>query len=654
MKKNILFAMTFGALIGLSGCDSFLDLDPLDKVPADKLTATEGGMKGLLANIYRMAPMDDFNMRTYTGYNCHNFDGTNGIGSSAFLTDEASRSDGNSNHPEVWVSFGYWPYSDIRQVNLFIESVATALAKGSIKQADADRYQGEAHFIRGYIYMRMAMRYGGVPLVDHAQDSNYDPSNPGALRTPRSTETDTWKFVLNEFTKAAELLPTESSEPGRATKWAALGLKSRAALHAASLAKYWDKAPLYGEAVDQKLVGFSSGDAEYFYKECIAASESIIKHSGKSLYGARPKNVEEAIDNYQKLFLNTPSEEVIYARYYVDGTSNANQGHSWTQFNRMAQVGPGSLYWGRFNPTLDLVDVFEDYTDNGVGASVPVKTRTDNVENAPILGSRDAKFNVDNLIKYDDLAAPFKNKDARLQASIIVPGASYAGTKILIQGGLIEQDGKIAIYNNASAKGKDGNTYWAFGAEGSTAFSGFLNISEGGQNSNYVTTGFGVRKYMEEFKNLSSNDNTSTTPFIDVRLAEIFLNYAEAVVESGQGDNALAKECLNAIRHRAAHTDNIDLTLANVLKERRVELAFEGQRYWDMNRHRENHVFFNNGMRTALVPMLDLREATPKYVFVRTYLYPDENKNGRTFSQQNYYASIPGVATNGLVQNPGY
>lgn len=259
----------------------------------------------------------------------------------------------------------------------------------------------------------------------------------------------------------------------------------------------------------------------------------------------------------------------------------------------------------------------------------------------------------DPYIQYEDLSAPFKGKDARLQASIIVPGATYAGTRILMQGGLIDPNGKIFIYNNNSALGKDGKTYFAFGAEGTASYSGFGNLGNS-ENGNYTTTGFSVRKYMEEFKTLSSNYNSVTTPFIDIRLAEIYLNYAEAVVESGKGDKGKAAEYLNALRHRAAHTDNIPLTLENVLKERRVELAFEGKRFWDMVRRRENHQYFDAGMRSALVPMIDLRQDTPKYIFVRANFHGDELQNGRTFTPQSYYRSIPGISNNGLVQNPGY
>lgn len=435
-------------------------------------------------------------------------------------------------------------------------------------------------------------------------------------------------------------------------------MKSRTALFAASLAKYWDKAPLAGDAVTQKLVGIDKSEADYFYGECISAAEEILSNYGGSLYGANPASVAEARENFQKLFIqSTPVDEVLLSRGYVDGSVNNNRsGHGWSLFYSLAQVNPGALRYGRFSPTLDLVDLFEDYTDDGTGKSAPIKTRADgneaNVPNVQLPGSVNAG---DPYIQYGSLSEPFQNKDARLQASIIVPGSTYAGVPILMQGGLVQTNGSVVVYNNSSAVGKDGKTYFAFGAEGTSGYSGFGNIGNS-ENGNYTTTGFSVRKYMEEekFSSLSSRDNSVTTPFIDIRLAEIYLDYAEAVVESGKGDRAKAAALLNALRHRAAHTDNIPLTLENVLKERRVELAFEGKRFWDMVRRRDNHIYYNGGMRSALVPMIDLRTDTPSYIFVRANFHGDEKQNGRTFAPQSYYRGIPGTATNGLVQNPGY
>lgn len=663
MKKNILSIFSLCALMGLSGCNAFLELEPLDKVSPDQLLETEGGVKALLANIYTMIPMEDFNYRPNAGFNQRGYDGVNETTNLAFLTDEATRSDGGVGIG--YEGFNYWPYGDIRQVNIFMQNVEKAKEAGTISVADADRMTGEAHFARAYMYYGLVKRYGGVPLIDKVQDDDYANGGPGAVAVPRSTELDTWKFVLNECTLAAATLPdaTSGSDLYRVTKWAAYALKSRVALHAASVAKYWNLAPLAGEAVTQKLVGgMTSADADAFYKECIEASKSLIENSGKSLYKPAPATVKEAASNFQALFLNDQNEEVIFSKAYLNGTTNTNQGHSYAQFNILPQVNPGALKYGRFNPMLEIVDLFEDYTDDGTGKSAKIVTRTDGNEDAYI-----ANFhNMNNasvvntlmsvpFVKYNDLYEPFANKDARLLASVVVPGSSYAGTEIIIQGGFIKDNNSYVAYSNESTQ-KNGTTYYALGAEGETMFSGFNNVNSG-EDANWTATGFGVRKYMPEGESMSPDRLSSTTSYIDMRLAEVYLNYAEAVVEngSGLGDKELAENYLNALRRRAGHTDRISLTLENVLKERRVEMAFEGKRFWDMNRRREFHTeFSNNRIRKALVPMLDLRGAEPKYVFARVNYFGDETRGGRTFQNINYYRGIPNIATNGLVQNPGH
>ena len=663
MKKNILSIFSLCALMGLSGCNAFLELEPLDKVSPDQLLETEGGVKALLANIYTMIPIEDFNYRPNAGFNQRGYDGVNETTNLAFLTDEATRSDGGVGIG--YEGFNYWPYGDIRQVNIFMQNVEKAKEAGTISVADADRMTGEAHFARAYMYYGLVKRYGGVPLIDKVQDDDYADGGPGAVAVPRSTELDTWKFVLNECTLAAATLPdaTSGSDLYRVTKWAAYALKSRVALHAASVAKYWNLAPLAGEAVTRKLVGgMASTDADAFYKECIEASKFLIENSGKSLYKPAPATVKEAASNFQALFLNDQNEEVIFSKAYLNGTTNTNQGHSYAQFNILPQVNPGALKYGRFNPMLEIVDLFEDYTDDGTGKSAKIVTRTDGNEDAYI-----ANFhNMNNasvvntlmsvpFVKYNDLYEPFANKDARLLASVVVPGSSYAGTEIIIQGGFIKDNNSYVAYSNESTQ-KNGTTYYALGAEGETMFSGFNNVNSG-EDANWTATGFGVRKYMPEGESMSPDRLSSTTSYIDMRLAEVYLNYAEAVVENGSGfgDKELAENYLNALRRRAGHTDRISLTLESVLKERRVEMTFEGKRFWDMNRRREFHTeFSNNRIRKALVPMLDLRGAEPKYVFARVNYFGDETRGGRTFQNINYYRGIPNIATNGLVQNPGH
>lgn len=84
MKKNILSIFSLCALMGLSGCNAFLELEPLDKVSPDQLLETEGGVKALLANIYTMIPMEDFNYRPNAGFNQRGYDGVNETTNLAF------------------------------------------------------------------------------------------------------------------------------------------------------------------------------------------------------------------------------------------------------------------------------------------------------------------------------------------------------------------------------------------------------------------------------------------------------------------------------------------------------------------------------------------------------------------------------------------
>ena len=426
------------------------------------------------------------------------------------------------------------------------------------------------------------------------------------------------------------------------------------ALYAASVAKFWNNAPLIGEAASLGYVGIAASEANRYYAECINACKAITDNPAFALYKPNPANREEAAANYQNLFL-TDNDEIIFGKAYLDGALVSNQGHSYDAFYSPAQNHPGYLRHGRFSVTLDLVDAYEDYTDDGNGAGAKIKTRDDGNEDFYYANPNNIQLTVP-FKQYDDLYEPFANKDVRLLAGVIVPGATYKGVKIIMQGGLVRKNGEVVAYAVGSEEGLDGNTYYTYGAASSAGYSGFDNLGGGMENSNFYSTGFSVRKYLAENKNVIVSGSTavSTTTWIDFRLAEIYLNYAEATVESGLGDPALARSYLNRLRKRAGHTDEIPLTVQNVMKERRVELSFEGRRYDDMLRRREYHVFFNLGRRHALVPLIDLRRETPKYIFVRVNQYHDEQAGGRQFNPINYYKAIPGTATNRLVQNPGH
>jgi starch-binding outer membrane protein, SusD/RagB family len=662
MRKSLIYITVCASFLLLGACSNFLDLEPLDRVSKDYLFQTPAGVKTLLATLYNKMPMEDFTYHPVYGFNQHPGGGSTGdCGQTlASNTDEAANYGTSSYTSQPGVNIvGFWDYTTVRWINQFLVNISDLKAKGSIDDATYKQLFGEAHFLRAYMYFAMARRYGGLPILDKAQDL---PNAISEVLVPRSTEKATWDFVISEIDLAIANLPDTRPGDGvnRVTKWVALALKSRAALHAASVAKFWNKAPLLGAAADAKLVGgMTTADANDYYKKCIDASKLIMDNTSFALYKPNPANKDEAAKNYQDLF-ESPSysnPEVIYQKSYIDGSSNSGQGHVTDFWFYPKQLVFHTLYVSsRWSTTLDMVDVFEDYADNGVGASAPIKTVTTGNENYIVANAGQltkASISGYSFISYDNQLDPFKNKDARLTASVLLPGSTFKSVPINMQGGMIKSDGTPIIYTDGVATGLDGKTYYSYGSNNISGYSGFAAL--GTAQGNYSQTGFALRKFLQDSKNVTSlGMYGSTQSWIDMRLAEVYLNYAEAVAESGQGDATLAATSLNAIRKRAAHTDNIPLTVDNVLKERRVELIFEDFRYWDLIRRRDFHTRFNATRRFALVPLLDLRQNPPKYVFLRAHCYYDNAANGMTFTQRRYYLDIPGVSTNLLIQNPEY
>ena len=254
-----------------------------------------------------------------------------------------------------------------------------------------------------------------------------------------------------------------------------------------------------------------------------------------------------------------------------------------------------------------------------------------------------------DYIQFEDPLRMFDGKDARLAAVTILPGSMWKDTKIVIQGGVILTSGEVKMDVNGDIKaeyiGADGQIHYQFGANEQKFFSGFSTNA-----GNNTRTGFGFRKYLDPaYESSGSVWNESTTDWMDIRFAEILLNYAEAWAESGLGDAGVARESLNRTRRRAGHTVDIEPTLENILRERRAELCLENARTWDLIRRREFHKIFDGQKRGSLTPVLDLR--TNKYIFVREYV---QQTNFQRFADKLYYRGIPGLSANGLVQNPQF
>jgi len=623
--------------LAFGSCDDILDKKPLDRLSAEQLFGDPAGVKVYMANLYGQLPVEDFGYFR-TGPLSNDDNGARGVPNNggfvaAMLTDEAVHSEfGDFMRNE---DFRWWSesYKLIRDVNILLDAIPTL----SVLEEEKDRIRGEAAFIRAYTYFELVKLYGGVPLIRESQVYSGDAAT---LIVPRSTEAETWDFILGELDIAIASLPaTWAGGERRATTYAALALKSRAALHAASIAKFGNKATLSGAAADQNLIGMNASLAAGYYEACIDASESLINSGAFSLYKPTPASPAEAAENYRQLFedpnRSVGSEAIFIKGYAMQGNK---LGHNYQIWFGPAQTANGWPHPGRMNPTLDLMDAYESYDNPGTDA--PIVTTLDGVTN-----DYNGFNSSTNYIRFDSPNEIFADKDARLWGTAILPGTDWKGQKIIIQAGYVKPNGE-AVIRSKDQIDVGGTTYYSYGAQNSNQYSGF--DPAGGNNTR---TGVSFKKFMDQRVATPNGWNLATNDYVDMRYAEVLLNYAEAVVESGSGDATLATKAINDIRKRAGHTLDVTLTVGNVMRERRVELAFENKRYWDLIRRRDYHEVFNNTRMHSLLPLLDLRVSPAKYIFVRAFT---PNLEPRTFEFKFYYRPIPDVGSNGAVQNPQY
>ena len=658
MKKILYFVITAAAALSLASCDKIFDNleGDLTKMSASDLASSTAGLDRLMSSLYSNVPMGAF---------------AEGDKNTVIANDSNTSGSYSGGVYSGTTSNPIWDYTYVRDINMFFQTLEEAKESKVVSESEYNAYKGEAHFIRAYYYFANVRLYGGVPIVTEPLDDEFqgaDQENAG-LYIARSKEKETWDFVLSELDEAIKLLPAErKTGKYRATKWSALGLKSRVALWAASESKYWNNAaiPSNYQAVSQELTLMKPEWANGYYDQCIAAAEQIIAQKDMfHLYMPNPASVEEAITNYTNLFLSRQDCEFLYGRSYQNGVSSTSNGIDLK--NSPFQIhGSGTGVWrfGCYGITLDMVDAYDNYNEAGGRTTGTVITRTDGNESvyytnpSSPTGMSSIKTDEGKFVRYENVADAFKDKDARFHASVIFPNCTFRNTQIIIQGGLMT-DSDLYVYDESNPSATyGGKTYYMNGGKEENDYSGFHKMGRTNDGSWY-TTGFGLRKFLDPNKIVSESQN----PWYDIRFAEILLNYCEAQVEKNGTNAGNSKDYLNAIRKRAGFKDEIDANLTNVLHERQVELAFEDDFGSTQYRRRE---YFNlqrdgasnptGGRKHALIPMMSLTTGGVGTILVRANCWDFDTsvRPGQdSFNSLSYYASIPRWnSTNKLVPNP--
>ena len=598
MRINKILVSALVMALSFYSCD-YLDVPPINIIQDDAIFNSESGITSYMTTLYYDLPIEDFRY-TQQGFNVSG----KGQGRLPNVSGEAmcSSSDDISTIGDgTW--WGCWDYGKIRRVNYFLKNFP-AYKSNFQNTVLADAWMGEAHFIRAYCYFAMVKRYGGVPILREPQEYVGDIES---LKVPRDTEKACYDFIAEDLDEAFRLLPDneEILGKGRATKYAALALKSRAMLYAGSIARY-------GTVDLNGLVGIDKALANDYFELAYKAVKELEKSKKFSLYR---KNSDKE-KNFAELFLAEDSPENIFCKYFQ---RNVNA-HGWDVYFVPYQYR-GNGFSSNMNPTLEFVEMFEH--KDGTPANFAER-------------AKDTYF--------DDPSELFQNMDARFGGSIIYPNAIFKGEPCSIQKGLIIEDGSkkenATNYEEAVYTANDGQVYHIVGKSGSGNYSGNM-------------TGFFMRKYLNE--NMPQSEvieNYSEQHWIEFRYAEALLNGAEAAVEMGQHlDDALL--WINDIRSRAdiKQLSLSDLTVDKVRHERRIELAFENHTYWDLRRWRIDDKEIDTKQSTGLCPSFAINKQ--KYIFEEVAA----NKYYYTFDVKMYYERIPDgeIAKNEkLKQNPYY
>ncbi|WP_256013900.1 RagB/SusD family nutrient uptake outer membrane protein [Desertivirga xinjiangensis] len=458
------------------------------------------------------------------------------------------------------------PYQNIRRANVFLSHLSNTPLSSKLRTRTA----AEARFLRAWYYFILLKHYGGVPLVGDVVYAATDPV-PGK----RATFEEVVDYIESECNAVAPLLPPihESSDYGRITRGAALALKSRLLLYAAS--------PLFnGRDEMGGILGYPTYDATRWNKAAIAAL-NVINLQAYSLYELANG------EGFQKVFNLRKNSEYILA------TMAGNNRTLEAIWDPPSRTGSGSVM-----PYQELVDAFG--TINGKPITEDLKTPA-------------------NPTGYDP-AKPYENRDPRFKWTILFNEAERLNTSRTIS--------KVYTYQGAE---KDG-----------------MPITK---------TGYYLRKMLNETTIASTTSSTTERCFPLIRYAEILLNYAEASNEAD--DIETAYEQIIAIRKRAGILPGPDgdygipanLTQeemrALIQNERRVELAIEEHRYWDVRRWKIAEKVSNktlHGMRITpdgtgyKYELINIR--TPVFVAPKWYLWPiPQGEVNKTFE---------------LEQNPGW
>jgi hypothetical protein len=598
MLRNGAWALCLLCLLG--SCKKYLSQVPDDKQTIDDVFRKKSTTEQYLAGVYGYVPSNaDWNNNSPWEGLSDEIDVTyNDYPTYSMNLGQWDRNRGNYN---FWRTY----YQGIRTASYFMQRVDEC---PEIQDNLKAQYKAEARVLRAYFYGELLRQYGPVIILPEfpiAPDA--DISEFSFARSPIDECTD---FIVKEIDAALPNLPASqesTQEYGRIKKGMALAMKARILLYAAS--------PLFNGNTD--YASFTNPDGQQLisqqydagkWKKAADAAKAVIDLPDYSLYKELDGTGKiKPYESCKNVFLKDWNTEIIMARVVGDGLYSIDK-------NGSPYVLGGWSSWG---PTQQAVDAF--FMANGRSIDDPAS------------GYTESGFTTTATSYYAaGTSNMYVNREPRFYVDVTFNLSKWINNASNNNGGTGSSPITIQMY-----KGGNSGQY---------------------TGRNWSRTGYCVRKMVNP-SSIVGPDKIAARTEVVFRLAEVYLNYAEALNEYDPG-NADIRKYINLIRERAgipqygtaagqlSEPVGQDGWRQAIRKERRVELAFEYHRYFDTRRWKIAAQTDGGPMYGMDVNATNTTDFTKRVVF--------EN---RVFLNKNYLWNILQSELNkdrNLVENPGW
>ena len=653
------------------GCKKDLTVIPNSLIAEEAVYTDKNLITAVLARFYSQV-----NQVTNPGGNPPNFQPGGAAWGASNATDDSYQQDpddaqnnrGGASAMQVQFTkdrYRAFDYGLIRRLNLFLEGIRSEESKKSMSPFENSAFEGQALFLRAWTFFHMVKTLGGMTIVGDEVFAYSLGDDVTPLQKPRDSEEACYDYILAQCDSAAAKLTgigtatipaAQNVNHAMANRWAAKMLKARAALTAASIARWTTPGDPNLTKTDKNGIvthGIPASKADAYYKMAFDAAKEVIDGGAYSLMkGTDLKTAQEAFESV--INKKTGNTEVIWTADRKLPSPNTQ----WTEW-----VGPYShtestRFGNQLGSPAEFVESFEDRVTGEQG----IRTRSN--PNVPLLQeSTGGAANPPIMYNLSDPNDnPFMKKDARLWGSVIWPQAVWKGTPVELRAGEwrggYKANGELEVFVSPVPAKNQPNTAL-------TSINGPVENSSQTVNK----TGFIPRKWLDETPGASLMPNFSEMWVIRFRLAEAYAICAEAALLSAPlGGAAIGVGYINVLRRRGLLPDltAAQFNFARLRRELRIEFYMEDHRLWDMNRWRladqywdgptdSKSVEYPNGTSYpyqlyGYVVNIPGNPNNGKYVFERKKAFR-KRANPQFFERKSYYSSMNNAW---LTQNPNW